>query len=148
MTWPTKLSRSPPATRRRFHVRDVGFTVNNVAPTLTVDSASVTVDEGQRASNSGTYADVPADTVTLTASIGTIVDKRRHVELVVYGPMTRPRKPSRSRPATRTAARPSDVQLTVNNVAPTVTVDNASVTVNETHTATNGGTYGDVRPTP
>ena len=49
------------------------LTVNNVAPTVTVDNASVTIDEGQTATNSGTYADVPADTVTVTASIGTVV---------------------------------------------------------------------------
>ena len=48
------------------------LTVNNLNPTLTVDNASVTVNEGQSATNSGTFGDVPADTVTLAASIGTV----------------------------------------------------------------------------
>ena len=46
--------------------------MNNVAPDRAADNASVTVNEGQTATNSGTYGDVPADTVTLTASIGTL----------------------------------------------------------------------------
>ena len=46
-----------------------GLTVNNVDPTLTVDNASVAVNEGQTATNSGTFGDVPADTVTLLRAI-------------------------------------------------------------------------------
>jgi hypothetical protein len=50
------------------------LTVNNVAPTLTVDQATVTINEGQTAANSGSFGDVPADTVTLTTSQGVVVD--------------------------------------------------------------------------
>ena len=50
------------------------FTVNNVAPALTRTNASVTGNVGTSLTNTGTYADVPADTVTLTASLGTIVN--------------------------------------------------------------------------
>ena len=59
------------------------LTVNNVAPTVAVDTASVTINEGQTATNSGTYGDVPADTVTLIASIGTVALQRRHVDVVL-----------------------------------------------------------------
>jgi uncharacterized repeat protein (TIGR02543 family) len=41
-------------------------------PTVTRDEASVTVDEGDTASNSGTFGDVDGDTVTLSASVGTV----------------------------------------------------------------------------
>lgn len=50
------------------------LTVNNLDPNVAADSASVTVDEGQVASNAGTYSDVPADTVSLSVDVGSIVD--------------------------------------------------------------------------
>jgi hypothetical protein len=49
-------------------------TVSNLDPTITVDNAAVTVNEGDTAANGGTFADVPADVVTLSASLGTVVD--------------------------------------------------------------------------
>jgi VCBS repeat-containing protein len=49
-------------------------TVNNVAPSVEAHEATVTVDEGQTATNTGTFADPGVDTVSLAASIGTIVD--------------------------------------------------------------------------
>jgi VCBS repeat-containing protein len=49
------------------------YTVNNVAPVLTRANATVTGNVGTSLTNTGTYADVPADTVTLTADIGTVV---------------------------------------------------------------------------
>ena len=44
----------------------------NVAPTVARDAATVTVPEGTTAFNSGTFADANGDTVTITASVGTI----------------------------------------------------------------------------
>ncbi|HYW49074.1 MAG TPA: S8 family serine peptidase, partial [Gemmatimonadaceae bacterium] len=44
----------------------------NTAPTITVAQASVAVAEGATGSNSGTFADVNGDQVTVTASVGTI----------------------------------------------------------------------------
>lgn len=41
---------------------------------ITLDASEVTVDQNGRVTNSGTFQDVLADTVTLAASIGTIVD--------------------------------------------------------------------------
>ncbi|MCY2977366.1 MAG: Ig-like domain-containing protein [Planctomycetota bacterium] len=49
------------------------YTVNNVAPVLTRANATVTGNVQTSLTNTGTYFDVPADTVTLTADIGTIV---------------------------------------------------------------------------
>ena len=50
------------------------ITVLNVAPSIAADAASVTVDEGQTAANSGTFSDPGDDTVTLSASIGSVLD--------------------------------------------------------------------------
>ncbi|MCA9194187.1 MAG: hypothetical protein KDB03_20600, partial [Planctomycetales bacterium] len=46
--------------------------VNNVAPTVTTDESVVTVAEGLIASNSGSFSDPGDDTVTLSASFGTV----------------------------------------------------------------------------
>ena len=127
---------------------DVTFqlTVNNVAPTLTVDQASVTTDEGTTATNSGTFGDVPADTVSLVASIGMITGSAGAWSWS-YTPADDAALPQI---VTITASDEdggsTDVtfQLTVNNVAPTLTVDQASVTTDEGTTATNSGTFGDV----
>lgn len=43
-------------------------------PELTVDEATVTVDEGSVATNSGTVSDPDGDPVTLSASVGDVVD--------------------------------------------------------------------------
>src|SRR5690606_10691603 len=51
-----------------------GLTVTNGGPTGSVNEAEVTVVEGAIATNSGTYGDPGDDTVTLTASIGTVTD--------------------------------------------------------------------------
>jgi hypothetical protein len=44
--------------------------VQNVAPSVAADNATVTVNEGQTAGNTGTFADVGGDTVTVSASVG------------------------------------------------------------------------------
>ena len=51
-----------------------GLTVNDLPPALTMAIATVTVNEGEPATNSGTWSDVPADwpNVTLSASVGTV----------------------------------------------------------------------------
>jgi hypothetical protein len=52
-----------------------GAPPSNNPPTVTADNATVTVDEGLPAINSGTFGDVDAgDTVTLNASVGTVTD--------------------------------------------------------------------------
>lgn len=47
---------------------------DNVAPTMTADASSRSVKEGSTATNSGTFLDPGDDTVTLTASVGTVED--------------------------------------------------------------------------
>jgi uncharacterized delta-60 repeat protein len=49
-------------------------TVANVNPTLGVDTTAVVLDEGQATSKAITTADVLADTVSVSASLGTITD--------------------------------------------------------------------------
>lgn len=46
----------------------------NAEPVVAANSALVTVDEGSVATNSGTYVDGDGDAVTLSASVGTVVD--------------------------------------------------------------------------
>ncbi len=53
---------------------DATINVGNLDPSVSANSASVTVDEGQTANNSGTYGDVPADTVSLSVDVGAITD--------------------------------------------------------------------------
>jgi Bacterial Ig domain/PKD domain len=52
----------------------VSITVNavNDDPTVARDNASVTVNEGQTAHNTGTFSDVDGDAVTFSASVGTV----------------------------------------------------------------------------
>ena len=50
------------------------LTVNNLPPVLTRANASLTGNVGSTFTNTGTYADVPADTVTMSADVGTIVN--------------------------------------------------------------------------
>ncbi|MCL4861265.1 MAG: hypothetical protein KJZ93_17750, partial [Caldilineaceae bacterium] len=47
---------------------------SNEAPVVTANNASVTVDEGETATNSGTVDDADGDTVTLSASLGTVTN--------------------------------------------------------------------------
>lgn len=47
---------------------------SNQAPELTADQAGVTADEGDTATNTGTVSDPDGDAVTLSASVGTVVD--------------------------------------------------------------------------
>ncbi|UCE50623.1 MAG: cadherin domain-containing protein, partial [Phycisphaerales bacterium] len=48
--------------------------VTNVAPSVSAYNVFVSVDEGQPATNSGSYSDPGDDTVTLTVSVGIIID--------------------------------------------------------------------------
>jgi VCBS repeat-containing protein len=48
--------------------------VVNLAPSVAADNESVTVDEGQVANNSGMFSEPGTDTVSLSASVGTITD--------------------------------------------------------------------------
>src|SRR5262249_57794705 len=49
-----------------------GQVITNTAPLVSSTNASVTVTEGQTAANTRTYSDANGDTVTLSASVGTV----------------------------------------------------------------------------
>ena len=94
-----------------------------VQPDLAVNSASVTVNEGQTALNSGTFGDPNGDVVTITASAGTVVQGAGTWSWsfnAVDGPAD-------SQTVTITATDALGIEnevtfaLTVNNVAPSVT---------------------------
>jgi subtilisin family serine protease len=101
-----------------------------VQPDLAADNASVTVDEGQTAANSGTFGDPNGDAVTLSASVGTVVAGAGTWSWsfdAVDGPAD-------SQVVTITATDALGIEnevtfaLTVNNVLPSVTGDPAQET--------------------
>ena len=120
--------------------------VNNVAPSVGSASASVTVSEGQTASNTGSWSDPGADIVTLTASVGTVTKNANGTWSWSFNTAD---GPDQSQTVTITAtdsdgaASTSTFALVVNNVAPTVTANVSSITVTQGVTATNTGTVGD-----
>ena len=122
-------------------------TVDNVAPTVAADNATVTVNEASTAGNTGTFGDVGVDTVAITASVGTVTqDDATKTWSWSYTPADGPAISTVTITATDSdeAATTTTFQLEVTNVAPTVVADNATVTVNEASTAGNTGTFNDV----
>src|SRR5207244_3449188 len=119
--------------------------VNNVAPSVAADNASVTVNEGQTASNTGTFSDPGLDTVSLSASVGTVTGTNGAWSWS-FATNDGPDR-SETGPITATgsdgAATTTTFSLVVNNVAPSVAANQASVTVNEGQTANNTGTFSD-----
>jgi subtilisin family serine protease len=60
-------------TRNSVTLPRIDCTPVNQAPAVAADNATVTVNEGSQASNTGTFSDGDGDAVTLVASIGTLV---------------------------------------------------------------------------
>ena len=122
------------------------LTVNNVAPNLAVNGASVTINESETAVNSGTFSDPGADTVALTASLGTVVDRGNGTWSWSFDSTDGP-DDSQTVTITATDSDQADTSvtfdLTVNNMAPSPAANNASVTINESVTAVNSGTFSD-----
>ena len=121
--------------------------VSNVAPLVAAANAMVTVNEGQTANNSGTYSDSGDDIVTLSASAGTVIDNG---DGTWSWSLVTTNGPDESQMVTITAMdsdgtfSTTSFQLLVDNVAPTITANNASVMVNEGQTAANSGTFSDL----
>jgi hypothetical protein len=121
--------------------------VANAAPTVSADEAIVTVDEAQTAANSGVFDDVGDDVVTLTASVGEVHDNGDGTWSWSYAATD---GPDQTQTVTITATDSDDAattttfELIVNNVAPTVAADAASIAVDEGQIANNSGTFGDV----
>jgi FG-GAP repeat len=119
----------------------------NVAPQLTLSQASVSIEEGGTASNSGTFADVAADTVQITASRGAITDQGNGSWNWSFNATD---GPDDSGDVTITATDNDGAStsltfpLTVMNVAPQVTASSSSISTLSGDIATNTGTFSDV----
>jgi hypothetical protein len=97
-------------------------------PTIARNNASVTVNEGQTATNSGTYSDPNAgDNVTITASVGTVTKTGTNSGTWSWSFGTND-GPAESQTVTMTAndgnggTATTTFSITVNNVAPEVTL--------------------------
>ncbi len=97
---------------------------SNQPPVVAANNASVTVDEGQTASNSGTVSDPDGDAVTLSASVGSVTNNGDGTWSWSF---TITDGPPDSQTVTISAddgnsgTSSTTFDLTVNNVAPTIT---------------------------
>jgi PKD repeat protein len=119
-------------------------TVSNVAPSVSADNGAVTVDEGQTATNTGSYSD-PVDSVSLSASTGTVTDEGSGTWSWSYSTSD---GPDDGEAVTITADDGEDTSsttfdLTVNNVAPTVTIDSLPSTADEGDTVALSASFSD-----
>jgi hypothetical protein len=94
----------------------------NARPEVAVANATVTVNEGEPAANSGTHSDAEGDAVTLNASVGIITDNDDGTWSWVYDSSDGPQQ---SRTVMVTAqdaggSRQVTFELVVGNVAPTI----------------------------
>lgn len=103
------------------------FVPSNTPPAIAADNASVTVNEGQTATNTGTWSDANAgDTVTLSASAGTVVKSGTNAGGTWSWSFLTTDGPANSQMVTITAndgnggVTMTTFALTVNNVPPTV----------------------------
>ena len=124
-------------------LESIGFTCSaasgNQPPTVSANQPSVAVNEGQSASNTGTVSDPEGNTVTLSASVGSVVDNGNGT-----WSWSNPTNDGPAQTATVTisatdsgsASSQTTFGLTVNNVAPTATFSNASGTINVEQNAT------------
>ncbi len=119
----------------------------NVAPTIAASNSSVVGFEGTPVSNTGNWGDGnAADTVTLSASVGTIVKNSN-------GTWSWSRPAPDDLPTTTVTVTATDSQglsnsttftYIVNNLAPSLSIDNAAVTGIVFSSVSNSGTHGDV----
>lgn len=101
-------------------------TPSNTAPEVSVDNESVTVNEGDTASNTGAYSDADGDTVTLSASIGAVT---ANADGTWVWSFVTTDGPIESQTVTISAddgqaQSTVDFDLVVNNVSPTATFGN------------------------
>ncbi|TWT38582.1 dockerin type I domain-containing protein [Blastopirellula retiformator] len=117
----------------------------NATPTVGVDNQTVVIGEGGVATNTGVYADPPADAVTLIASIGEIIDNLDGTWSWSNPVQDGPNEQTVTITATDIHGETDSLQFQVNiqNVAPTLTVDSAQLEVDATLSVVNAGTYGD-----
>ena len=105
---------------------NITVTPVNDKPSVARNNASVTVNEGQTASNSGTYSDVDGDNVGISASVGTVT--KTGVDNGTWSwSFNTTDGPAQSQTVTITAndghggTDTTTFALTVNNVKPTIT---------------------------
>jgi subtilisin family serine protease len=117
----------------------------NSSPNLTVANPTVTVDEGQTATNTGTFADPEGDPVTLSASVGTVTGSGGNWSWS-FGATD---GPTQSQTVTITGADnkgetgTASFGLVVENVDPVVTLSAAVTTLNQGQTFTGSGSFTD-----
>jgi hypothetical protein len=110
---------------------DVFFvTVNNVVPTVTAAMPSLSVNEGMVATMTGTWGDVGADAVTLSASLGSITQNGDGTWSWSYAAADGLNTQGVTITATDDDLGESSVtfDLTVNNVAPSIVLTGAAAT--------------------
>ncbi len=118
----------------------------NQAPTITVDTAGVSVDEGTTAQNSGTFNDADAtDIVTLSASSGDVQDNGDGTWSWSFNSTNQLATTAITITATDLQGEASSVEfdLTVNNVAPTVSIAPTTTVLDEGQTFTAAGSFTD-----
>ena len=116
-------------------------------PSLTADDATVTVDEGSTAANTGTFSDPDGDPVTLSASVGTVIDAGGGNWSWSFDTND---GPTQSQTVTITGTDDKAVEgsvtfaLVVDNVAPVVLIDPAQdTTIDEGDTLAAAATFTD-----
>ena len=122
--------------------------VSSVAPTVAVDDTTVTVHESERATNTGTFADVGDDTVAITASVGTVT--RYHETKTWSWSYTPVDGPSDSRKVTITAedddggvATTAFDLVTLNAPPEVVGISLSDTTIDESGTVQLSGSFRD-----
>jgi hypothetical protein len=119
-------------------------TVNDLAPTVSADNATVTVNEGDTAANTGSFSDYD-DNVTITASVGTITQDTN----TTSGNWSWIYKPSTNQTVTITATNAdgtistTSFNVVVNNVAPTITLSTSTITLSEGDGFSRSGSVSD-----
>ena len=124
----------------------ISVTAVNDAPVVAADQASVTVNEGQTAGNTGTWSDVDdGDIVTLSASVGIVTKNANGTWSWSYATTDGPDDGQTvTITATDIAGATDDAQfsLTVNNVKPSISLT-GDATADEGSTHTYGFTVTD-----
>jgi hypothetical protein len=117
--------------------------VVNTAPSITRVEPTITVQEGDAASNSGTYFDPGIDAVVLTSSIGTMLDNGDGTWNWSLAAADQSATVTVTVTDGHGAQSSVDFELIVMNSAPTITVLEPTITVPEGIMAVNRGTYFD-----
>ena len=120
--------------------------VDNVAPTFSANVNTLAVDEGSIATATGLFADQGEDVVTLSASLGIITDQNDGTWLWEFQTSD---GPDDSATVTLTAddgdggSSEVTIDLTVNNLAPLISIDSDSISALPGTTVQNAGVFSD-----